>query len=267
MKFLSPFVTFLGILALWQLIVMLGDIPGFILPGPLAVGKSLILKYRIIAPHFFTTFIEIIAGLAVGIISGMLTALAVSAYAPARRWMMPVLIASQAIPVFAIAPVLVLWFGFGMGPKIAMSGLIIYFPVTVNFLDGLNRTDLAWRDMARIMQPDISRTTGPGSAFLRQYRFYRFIKIPAALPSLATGIRVATAVAPIGAIVGEWVGSSSGLGYLMLHANARVQTDLLFAALLVLCLLAVALYYLIDHCLRWLLPWQPDHLVVQQNQE
>lgn len=265
MKFLAPLITFAGILAIWQIAVLLGDIPDFILPGPIAVGKSLILKHQIIAPHFLTTFIEILAGLAVGILAGMITALAVSAYAPARRWMMPVLIASQAIPVFAIAPVLLLWFGFGMGPKIAMSGLIIYFPVTVNFLDGLNRTDHAWRDLAGVMQAGGSKNSNVSSNFLDQYRFYRFIKIPAALPSLATGIRVATAVAPIGAIVGEWVGSSSGLGYLMLHANARVQTDLLFASLLTLIVLALALYYLMDRFLRRLLPWQPDHSHITNN--
>jgi putative hydroxymethylpyrimidine transport system permease protein len=252
MNWHRPVITLFGLLAIWQCIIWIGDIPKFILPTPLAVIDSLISKYQIIAPHFLTTFTEIIVGLLIGIILGMGTALCVSAYLPARRWMMPLLIASQAIPVFAIAPILVLWFGFGMGPKIAMSSLIIYFPVTVNFLDGLNRTDPAWQDMARIMQ------SGSGRGLLARYRFYRFIKIPAALPALASGIRIATAVAPIGAVVGEWVGSSSGLGYLMLHANARVQTDLLFASLLLLTLLAVCLYFLIDHGLKRLLPWQSD---------
>ncbi len=95
--------------------------------------------------------------------------------------------------------------------------------------------------------------------FLQIYRLYRHIRIPFALPSLASGIRVATAVAPIGAIVGEWVGSSSGLGYLMLHANGRMQTDLLFASLFTLTIMAICLFYFMDYILRRMLPWQPDH--------
>jgi len=139
--------------------------------------------------------------------------------------------------VFAIAPLLVLWLGFGMASKIAMSVLIIYFPVTAAFYDGLRRTPSGWQDLAQVMG---------GSKWL----ILRHLQIPAALPALASGLRIATAVSPIGAIIGEWVGASSGLGYLMLQANARLQTDLMFAALITLSLFAVTLYLLIDHVLR-----------------
>jgi putative hydroxymethylpyrimidine transport system permease protein len=147
--------------------------------------------------------------------------------------------------VFAIAPLLVLWFGYGMGSKVVMATLIIYFPVTAAFFDGLRRTEPGWLDLARTMG---------GS----RWAMLRHIRIPAALPALASGIRVATAVAPIGAVVGEWVGSSRGLGYLMLHANARMQVDLMFAALFTLALFAVTLYFAVDAMLRRALPWQAD---------
>jgi len=134
-----------------------------------------------------------------------------------------------------------------------MATMIIYFPVTVSFLDGLNRTSRDWRDMAMVMQ------AGSNShSIFRIFRLYRYIKVPFALPALASGIRVAAAVAPIGAVVGEWVGSSSGLGYLMLHANGRMQTDLVFASLLTLTVMAITLFYLIDYTLKVALKWQPD---------
>ncbi|MEK9795253.1 MAG: ABC transporter permease, partial [Alphaproteobacteria bacterium] len=160
-------------------------------------------------------------------------------------WLLPVLVVSQAIPVFALAPVLVLWFGYGIAPKVAMATLIIYFPVTAAFYDGLRRTEPGWIDLAQTM--------GASKAeILRQ------IRIPAALPAFASGLRVAAAVAPIGAVVGEWVGSSAGLGYYMLLMNGRVQTAAMFAALFVLAIMAVAIYFAIDATLRRLVAWQPE---------
>ncbi|MBT6116369.1 MAG: ABC transporter permease, partial [Rhodospirillaceae bacterium] len=144
-----------------------------------------------------------------------------------------------------LAPILVLWLGYGMGSKIAMATLIIYFPVTAAFLDGLRRTDPGWLDLARTM-----------GASRRAVLLH--LRMPAALPALASGIRVATAVAPIGAVVGEWVGSSAGLGYMMLHANARMQIDVMFAALFTLAVMAVALYYAVDAGLRRLVSWQAE---------
>ena len=167
----------------------------------------------------------------------------------ATRWpwvrRTPVLVASQAVPVFALAPLLVLWLGYGLASKVAMATLIIYFPVTVSFFDGLRRTDPAWIDLARSMSAS-------------PWAILRHVRIPAALPALASGLRVAVAVAPIGAVVGEWVGASAGLGYMMLHANGRMQTDVMFAALLTLAILSVGLYFATDLALRRLLTWQPD---------
>ncbi|SVD13537.1 uncharacterized protein METZ01_LOCUS366391, partial [marine metagenome] len=142
--------------------------------------------------------------------------------------------------------------GYGLASKVMMASLIIFFPVTATFLDGLRRTDPGWLDLAHTM------TAGQSTS--HRWTILRHIRIPAALPTLASGLRVAAAVAPIGAVVGEWVGSSAGLGYLMLHANGRMQIDLLFAALFVLAGMAVALFFSLDWLLRHLLPWQPDSL-------
>ncbi len=253
MRFLRWFITLAGLLGIWTFVVWATDLPKFILPTPLQVFSSFLERYEILLHHAQTTILEIILGLILGIIFGIFSALAISMHRGARQWFMPVLIASQAVPVFAIAPLLVLWFDYGITSKVVMATLIIYFPVTVSFLDGLNRTPPPLLDLARLMQQQ--RKAG---WLMRTWRLYRYIRIPHALPSLASGMRVATAVAPIGAVVGEWVGSSSGLGYLMLHANGRMQTDLLFASLLTLTFIAIALFYLMDFLLRRALVWQPD---------
>lgn len=245
MRLVRPLVTLAVLLAAWQALVWTTGLPRFILPGPLAVADALQRSALLLAQHAATTLAEILIGLALGVALGTVSAILLASVRGARRWLMPLLVVSQAIPVFALAPLLVLWLGYGMASKIAMATLVIYFPVTTALFDGLRRTEPGWLDLARTMGASGASTLW-------------HIRLPAALPALASGIRVAAAVAPIGAVIGEWVGSSSGLGYLMLHANARMQVDLLFAALFVLGAFAVALYAVTDALLKRALPWLPD---------
>ena len=240
----KPFIIVAVIIALWQGIVWLTQAPPFILPAPYEVGVALVSNASSISFHASVTILEIILGLLLGCAIGMISAWAVMQFQPVRTWFLPILVASQALPVFAIAPVLMLWLGFGMASKIAMATLIIYFPVTAALYDGLRNTDSGWLDMARIM----------GAS---KHTLLKYVRLPAALPSLGSGLRIAAAVAPIGAVVGEWVGSSSGLGFLMLHANARVQVDLMFAALIVLASFAILLYFGIDYLVKRIVFWQP----------
>ena len=241
--------TLCGLGLLWQAVVWATRAPPYILPGPLPVLRIIGERADFLAAHAWVTGAEIVLGLLLGTLSGMLSAIVIHQSRPARRWLFPVLVISQAVPVFAIAPVLVLWLGYGMASKVAMATLIIYFPVTASFLDGLRRTETGWLDLA------VTMTDGNPK---RAWAILWHVRIPAALPALASGLRVAAAVAPIGAVVGEWVGASEGLGYVMLHANGRMQIDLMFASLLVLALFAVALYFVVDHLLRRALPWQAD---------
>ena len=245
MKALRTLTIGAGLLLIWQAIVSLTGVAHYILPGPLRVGRAFVANVDLLLVHAAVTGAEIILGLLLGCIMGCVSAILVASFPPARRWLLPVLVVSQAIPVFALAPVLVLWLGYGLLSKIAMATLIIYFPVTAAFFDGLRRTETGWLDLAHTMG---------GS----RVHVLRHIRIPAALPALSSGIRVATAVAPIGAVVGEWVGSSAGLGYFMLQANARLQVDTMFAALLLLALMAVTLYFSADMALRLALPWQVE---------
>ena len=233
-----------GLLTLWQVLVLLTGAPPYILPGPLPVARALITHWPILIKHLATTLTEILIGLLLGTVLGTSSAIAMIVSPLLKRWMLPLLVISQAIPVFALAPVLVLWFGYGMASKIAMAVLIIFFPVTSSFYSGMQRTDPDLLELARIMGA-------------KPLAVLRTIVIPSALPAFAAGVRVATAVAPIGAVVGEWVGSSAGLGFYMLHANARMQIDVMFAALTVLATISLLLYFFVDRLLDRLIYWQP----------
>ena len=241
---IRPLVTLAVFVALWWGISAYAGIPPYMLPSPQAVGAALWTQRDYLAANAAVTLAEIGIGLVGGALLGALAALAVAASPVLQRWLLPVLVLSQAIPVFALAPLAVLWLGFGLASKVAMAMLVIFFPVTANFLDGLRRTEPGWLDLARTMN------ARPAYVLLR-------LRLPAALPALASGLRVAAAVAPIGAILGEWVGASSGLGYVMLNANARIQPDLMFAALVLLMAIAIGMYVAVDKALRRLLRWAP----------
>jgi len=244
---LRAFATFAGLVVLWQIAVAAFALPPYMLPSPLRVAGTLWERADILWENARYTAIEIVIGLVLGVAFGASCALTLMASRLARRWLLPVLLASQAVPTFAIAPLLVLWFGYGLASKIVMTVIVIFFSVASAFYDGLRRTDPAWLDLAQTMNA-------------RPWRTLWFLRVPAALPALGTGIRVAAVFAPIGAVIGEWVGASRGLGYLMLQANARMQVDVLFAALLVLAVFAVALYALVDAGLRRAISWDADRL-------
>ena len=248
MTILKPTLIILIILTTWQFLVTITSIPAYILPTPTSVIGATISNVDTIWAHAIITFIEMISGLIIGTILGSFSALILCYYRPMRQWLMPILVISQAIPVFALAPILVLWLGYGMISKVAMAVLIIYFPVTAAFFDGLKNTNHGYVDLSHTM-----------GASKRSTLIH--IKVPAALPAFASGLRVATAMAPIGAIVGEWVGSSEGLGYLMLHANGRMQIDVMFAALLVLAVMSITLYYTVDTSLKRILFWAPEKII------
>lgn len=226
-------ISLIVILFGWQCIVWVSGAPSFILPDPIRVAKAFFHNFGLLWEHFLVTTTEVLIGLLLGSLLGAMTALHLTMSRTAQRFLMPVLVLTQTIPVFALAPILTLWLGYGLSSKIAMALLIIYFPVTSTFFDGLRNTSQGYLDLAHSM-----RAT--------RWRILFQVRVPAALPSLASGIRLAAVYAPIGAVIGEWVGASQGLGYLMLLANGRVKIDLMFAALIALCLLTIGLRSIVD---------------------
>ena len=227
-------------LLLWQAVVVLAAPPAYILPGPWDVAETLWSARGQIAHHSFYTMSEVILGLVLGAGFGALSAIGLAASPVAQTLLRPMMVFSQAIPVFVLAPILTLWLGYGIWPKVVMALLIIYFPVTSAFFDALMRTPAAWLDLAQVMGAGRGRTMW-------------HIRIPAALPGLASGLRLAAVYAPIGVIISEWVGASQGLGYLILLALGRVKVDLMFATTIALAVFTLLTYAAVDRiCRRWL---------------
>jgi putative hydroxymethylpyrimidine transport system permease protein len=234
-----------AVVAVWQGTVWLLAPPPYMLPAPLAVVRAMADNADRLVSDGAITLVEILVGLVAGIAAGIVAGLAMAASPALGRILAPVLLVSQALPVFAIAPLLVLWFGFGLASKVVMAAIIIFFPVASALADGLRRTDPGLLDLAALA----------GAGRIRTLALVRF---PAALPSLVTGIRVGAVFAPIGAVIGEWVGASQGLGLLMIESNARMRTDLMFAALAILAATVLALRVVVDALTRRMIPWVED---------
>jgi putative hydroxymethylpyrimidine transport system permease protein len=225
---------------LWQAVVSLAAPPSYILPGPYDVAETLIVQRGQIWHHTGYTASGVLLGLLLGAGLGALSAIGLAASPLATALLRPMMVFSQAIPVFVLAPIFTLWLGYGIWPKVIMALLIIYFPVTSAFFDALMRTPQSWLDLARVM--GASRT-----------RVMWHIRIPSALPGLASGLRLAAVYAPIGVIISEWVGASNGLGYLILLALGRVKVDLMFATTIALAVMTLLVYAGVDRaCRRWL---------------
>ncbi|MFK7764147.1 MAG: ABC transporter permease [Roseobacter sp.] len=220
-------------LFLWQGLIWVTGAPHFILPSPWRVAEAGWTNRILIGENALVTASEVVLGLVLGSILGAVTAVQLAQYDRFHRLVMPLLVFTQAVPVFALAPILTLWFGYGIASKIMMAVLIIYFPVTSAFYDGLTRVPNDIVDMAQVMG-------GTKAQIMRR------IRIPHALPSLGTGLKLAAVYAPIGAVIGEWVGASKGLGYLMLLANGRAKTDLMFASLITLAMMTILLHLFVN---------------------
>lgn len=220
-------------LALWQLLVWAANVPPFILPGPARVGQSLWNNAPLLWEHAGFTATNLLTGMAAGIALGIATALNLALSPAARLFLRPMLIFAQAVPVFALAPVLTLWLGYGAASKTVIVMLVIYFPITSTFFDGLMRLPAPLEDLAQQM-----RAT--------PIRRLLYLQLPNARPALFSGLRLAVVYAPFAVIIGEWVGSSRGLGHLMLMANGRGQTELMFAALIVLAVISLTLFWLVE---------------------
>jgi putative hydroxymethylpyrimidine transport system permease protein len=215
------------------------------LPGPDRVARVFVTRWAELASNAAVTGGEMAIGLALGVALGMATALLTGLLPWTVRLIQPLVVVVQALPVFAVAPVLVLWLGFGLASKVVMAALVIFFPVASALSDAIARADPGLLDLARLHHATTAQT-------------FRHIRLPGAVPGLISGLRMAATLAPIGAIIGEWVGASSGLGLMMMHANARMQTDVMFAALTLVAAMALLLRLAVDLLTRRWAPWAPE---------
>jgi putative hydroxymethylpyrimidine transport system permease protein len=228
MKTLFSAIYLIVVLLCGWLLARHSGVPTFLLPAPQAVLEALWLHRQLLWHHALYTLAEIVLALLLGVGAGVTLAVLMAASPLLRRVLFPLITASQAIPVFALAPLLVLWLGFGIASKVVVAALILFFPLCLSLFDGLCRTPSGWLELAQ------TTTTS-------RFRIFWRVRWPAALPQFFSGLQMAVVLAPIGVVIGEWVGASEGLGYLMMQSNARLETATSFAALLLLLILALLL--------------------------
>lgn len=231
-------------LAVWEAIVRTGLVDELILPAPTQVAEALWRDRGLLADDLAVTTYEVLAGLALALVVGTAFAVAMHLSAAARRAIGPLVVGSQAVPVPVVAPLLVLVLGFGLAPKVLMVALVCFFPVTINLYDGLRSADA---DQRKVL----------ASFSATRWQTLRLLEAPAALPQAFTGIRIAAAVAVIGAVFAEWAGADAGLGHALLTANGQLLTPRAFACVVLLFLLAVVLYEGCSWLERRLVGWTP----------
>jgi putative hydroxymethylpyrimidine transport system permease protein len=249
-RWLPPVIVIVALLGLWELAAQWDwiadalNIKPFLIPAPSDVAQSLADDRGLLAGDAWVTAKEVLLGFALAAVLGFGFAVALHLSDLLRRAFYPLLVASQTVPVIAIAPILIVWLGFGIGPKLAIIALVCFFPITVNTLDGLRSVD---PELPRMM-----RTLDAGRG-----QILRRVEIPSALPFMLSGAKVAAVISVIGAVFGEWAGSDEGLGHLILIAQGQLQTARVFAAVFLLALLALILFgslALIERRFGW---WQP----------
>ena len=218
-----------ALLGAWELYARVGGVDELVLPAPSAIGAALWTDRGLLAANFLVTATEIVGGIALALVLGGALAVALHVSRPLRGALYPLLVVSQAVPIVILAPVLVIWLGFGVLPKLAIIALVCFFPVVVTTLDGLRAVDPDLRKLLNTM--DASRTA-----------LLRFVELPAAVPAALSGARIAVAVAVVGAVFAEYAGSSEGLGHLMLQAVPQLDTPRAWAAVVVLAAFAVTLF-------------------------
>lgn len=236
---------FVAVLCLWQIVAVVGDYPSFILPRPIEVAQRAVtaITTGLLWRHLQVTLLEIALGFTLGFISATLTGYWLSKSRWAERLVAPWLVAMQAVPIVAVAPLLVIWFGFGLTSKVIVCALIVFFPILMNTIVGLRSVDRDWHDLLTVLRAS-------------PWQRFRLVELPAALPVLFGGIKVAITLAVVGAVVGEFAGAQVGLGALINIARGGVyDTPLLFVALLTLATLALLLYgaasWLEQRVVRW----------------
>ena len=235
----------LALLGAWWLYTALGGVDPLLLPSPPDVAESLWDDRALLWDDFTVTAGEVLLGMLVAGAAGFVLPVLLHLSLTLRRAVYPVLVASQAIPIVILAPVLVTWLGYGIAPKLVIVALVAFFPIVVTTLDALSRVD---PELGKLM-----RTLGAS-----RLRILRHVELPAALPGLFTGAKLAAAVAVIGAVFAEWAGSDSGLGHLVLTALPQLLTARVFAAVVILCAFSIALFGLLTLAERLIVPWAHD---------
>lgn len=243
MRLLVPLVVFGTLIGVWQFWVIAAHIRSFLLPTPAAITKELYHQWSpVLAKQTWVTLEETVFGFFGGCTIGFLLALAIAYSRVLERLLYPPIVASQAVPKIALAPLFVVWLGFGIAPKIVVTVLLVFFPIVVTSAQGLMSVDA---DLVELL----------GSVGASRWVIFRKVGLPNALPQVLAGMKIGITLAVVGAVVGEWVGANSGLGYLITYSQSQLETTLTFAAITILVVMGIVLFFAIDLLERLLVPW------------
>lgn len=239
---LYSFLFFLLLIIIWEIISRTGVISVRILPAPSIIIYSLFINFRQMWWHVIVTAYETFMGFIIAVFFGIAIAIIMDGISFIKRIVYPLLIISQTIPIITVAPLFIIWFGYGYLPKIIIVVLICFFPISISLLQGLSSADIELINLLKSM----------GAS---KYQIYKFVKLPASLPSLFSGLKIAATYSIMGATIGEWVGGSSGIGVFMLRAKFSFATDKVFGAIIIITVLSILLLKLIEFIERKSMPW------------
>lgn len=239
---LAPLSVSLGLLILWELATRLGGVPAYILPAPTSILRTLVTDAPRLIPHTITTLQEALLGFGLAVVFALILSILMDRLPLVKKALYPLLVLSQTVPIIALAPLFVLWFGFGMLPKIIVVVLVCFFPVAISLIEGFASVDTELVDMMRSM----------GAS---QRALFYHVKLPAAGVSFFSGLRIAVTYSIMGAVIGEWLGGSSGLGVYMMRVKQSFDTTKVFAVIVVIVLLSMGLFKLMTGIQKWVMPW------------
>lgn len=239
---LLPGISVLIFILLWEFGVRIADIDKWILPKPSNVLLSLMQQRTLILEHSLQTIAESMLGLCVAIVLGVLVATMIDLSDLLRKAFYPLLVITQTIPIIAIAPLFIIWFGYGMLPKVVVVLLVCFFPIAINLADGYRQVD---EQKVRLL-----KAMGANS-----YQIFRMVKIPSALPFFFSGLRIAGTYSVMGAVIGEWLGANRGLGILLIRSSKSFLTEQVFATIVIIVILSLLIYLLVELMARIIMPW------------
>lgn len=241
-KYAPPIGVLFGLLILWELFVRLFEVQKFILPAPSKIAEALVTTLPLLWEHSEYTLSEALLGFCLAIAAGLFLAVLMSLLPAIKDTFYPLVVVTQTIPIMALAPLLIIWFGYGILPKVMVVALVCFFPITVSLVEGLAAIDT---DMVKLLQ----------AMNATKWQILKKVQFPAALPSFFSGLKISATYSIMGAVIGEWLGASRGLGIYMTRSMHSFQTEQVFAAIIVISVLSLLLFMLVEAAGRLIMPW------------
>jgi NitT/TauT family transport system permease protein len=252
LKRLTPVAGILVFLAIWQIGVVVYQVPAYLLPPPTMIAQTFVDEFPRLLRHGWITTYEMLGGYALAVAVALPLAIAITSSKRFDEFVMPTMLFFQVVPKVAIAPLFLVWFGVGTTPKVLVAFLISYFPIVIDAAVGLRSMSPEMNDLARSM----------GASRMQVFAQFR---LPTSLPYLFSGLKVAATLAIAGAVVGEFVGADKGLGYLLLTTNSNMETSLMFATIVALTIIGLAFFYLVEFVESLLIPWHVTHRTREES--